>query len=383
MNDNRRIIGFVSGSRGEYGYIKPILKAVEKHPQLDYRIIATNMHLLPEFGYTVQQFEADGFRVHHRVYMALDGYTHASMSKGLGIFLMSVSDILAQGEIDMVLLAGDRGEQLMAAIAAAHMNIPVAHVQAGELSGNIDGVMRHAITKIAHLHFASNEDAAERVRRIGEETFRVFCTGAPQLDDFLAGAVATPDQIFQSIGFDVRRPFLLVVQHPVTEELDQLDRQIEETLMAVVDSELHAIIIYPNNDAGSHVIRRHVARQRTSKIQVERSVTRPLYAGLMRTALAIVGNSSSGLLEAPSFGLPAVNIGNRQRGRLQSANVLNVPHKRGAILAAIRKCMDPQLRVSLQGMANPYGDGHATERIVEILATIPIDNRLLHKTMTY
>lgn len=378
-----RKIMVITGSRGEYGYVRPILRLIQEKADLEYRLLVTNMHLLPEFGFSRAAFDEDGFTVHHEVYMALDGSTAASMNKSLGLGLVGIADILHNDQPDLVLLAGDRGEQLMAAIAAAHANIPVAHIQAGEVSGNIDGLTRHAIARFTHLHFAANEDAARRLLRSGEQAFRVHQVGAPQLDEFLQGHFATAAEVSQRFHIDASRPFILVAQHPVTEQALESEEQIRATLTALEEIALPTVMIYPNNDAGSANIRSMIARRRQPWLHVERNVSREMYGGLLRAASVIVGNSSSGLLEAPSFELPAVNIGRRQEGRFRGANVIDVPHDVKEIVTAVRTAMQSAFRRRLRGMSNPYGDGRASERIVNLLADVPIDEQLVLKRMTY
>lgn len=378
-------IVLVTGSRSEYGYIRPVIRAMESHSDIDYSIIATNLHLLSDFGYSVEEIERDGLTISDRIYMALDGYTPTSMSKSLGVFLMSVTDSLARLKPDFVLLAGDRGEQLMTAIAAAHMNIPVAHIQAGELSGNIDGLSRHAITRFAHLHFASNQDAADRLVRMGEEKFRVHLTGAPQLDELVTGQFATPEEVASAFHLDLDQPIILTVQHSVTEEFADADYQIQETLEAVSRLDLQTVLIFPNNDAGSEQVRRMLERQHRPNVRVERNLPRQLYAGLMNVASVMVGNSSSGLIEAPSFRLPVVNIGDRQRGRSAGNNVINVPHNQKQIQKAISRALSQEFRTELEEHCdNPYfGDGRVSERIVSILRTTEITEELLKKQIAY
>lgn len=380
-----RRIALITGSRGEYGYIRPIIQEIQKRDGLEYQLIVANLHLLSDFGRSVQEIERDGFTITDRIYMALDGYTTATMSKSLGVFLMSVTDSFLRLRPDIVLLAGDRGEQLMAALAAAHMNIPVAHIQAGELSGNIDGMTRHAITRFAHVHFASGPDAAERLRRMGEQEFRIHMTGAPQLDDLLNGHRVEPEEIVRLFGVDLTKPLILLVQHPVTEEYDDVMSQVQETLEAVCSLEMQTISIFPNNDAGNMQVRRLMERYRRPFIRIERNVPRPVYAGLMSVASVIVGNSSSALIEAPCFKLPAVNIGNRQRGRQRGSNVIDVPCERGMIGEAIKKAMSEGFRKQLNGSsANPYlGDGQVSCRIVDILCKLEVNEQLLKKQISY
>jgi len=380
-----RKIALITGSRGEYGYIRPIIREIESDPDLDYALIVTNLHLLSDFGFSVDEIERDGLKISDRIYMALDGYTPASMSKSLGIFLVSVTDSLIRLRPEFVLLAGDRGEQLMTAIAAAHMNIPVAHIQAGELSGNIDGMTRHAISRFAHIHFASSEDAAERLRRMGEQEFRIHLTGAPQLDELINGDFARPQEISGLFRLDLKRPVILFVQHPVTEEYEQTVAQIQETLEAVCSLGFQTIAIFPNNDAGNMEIRRLLERYQRPFMRVERNVPRYIFAGLMNVAHVMVGNSSSGLIEAPCFKLPAVNVGTRQRGRQRGNNVIDVGSNRHEIKAAIERALSPEFRENLEAnYENPYrGDGQVSRRIVQLLKTVPITEDLLKKQITY
>ncbi len=383
QNKSRKIL-IITGSRGEYGYIKPVIKMMDSSPFLDYEILATNMHLLPEFGNSIKEFDNDSINVDHKVYMALSGYTTTTMVKSLGVFTLSIADILSNNPPDIILLAGDRGEQLVAAMAGAHMNIPVAHIQAGERSGNVDGMSRHAIARFAHIHFAANTDAEQRLIKTGEEAFRVFRVGAPQLDELTPVNIVPPQEIAKEFSLDLDQPILLVVQHPVTEQAAFSGVQMEETMKAVTVSGFQNVIIYPNNDAGSVSIQKFITKNRCSKTRVVRNLPRETYIGLMKNSSVIVGNSSSGLLEAPSFELPAVNIGRRQAGRLQGENVINVPeHDSSLILKGIKKALSQEFRFSLKGISNPYGDGKASERIINILETIPIDNQLVFKRITY
>jgi GDP/UDP-N,N'-diacetylbacillosamine 2-epimerase (hydrolysing) len=372
-----------TGSRGEWGYIRPVLRLIEVDPRLRASLVVTNMHLLPEFGASAHEIERDGFAIEQEIYMALDGYTGTSMSKSLGVFLMSITDTLDRLRPDFVLLAGDRGEQMMAAIAAAHMNIPIGHIQAGEVSGNVDGQTRHALARYAHVHFASNDDAAERLRRAGEQEFRVHTVGAPQLDELIGEEPAPQEELAARFHVSFDEPLVLLVQHPVTEQVTLAGSQMQETLAALREVHLQTLLVYPNNDAGSADLRAKIDEFRGPWLRVERNLARRDYAGLLRASSAIVGNSSSGIIEAPAFGLPAVNIGRRQEGRIQGPNVVNVDHDRIAIAEAVRRVVAPEFRASLDGTRSPYGDGLASERIVRLLAEIPLDERLLYKKLTY
>jgi len=373
---------FLTGSRGEWGYIRPILRLCQQRDH-DYRICATNMHLLPSHGLSVNEIRSDGFEVHDEVYMSLDAHNHTTMAKSLGLFLSSFVDVLHREKPDWLVLAGDRGEQFMGAVAAAYTYTPTAHIQAGELSGNIDGMARHAIGKMVHLHLAANRDAQERLRRLGEEEFRIHLVGAPQLDELAQGFFSGPEQLERNHGLDVTRPYLLVVQHSVTEEFDRAEEQIRTTAEAVRRVQLPVVWIMPNNDAGSDYVRQGVLLGRNSRTRVFDNLKREDYLGFLRFARCIVGNSSSGLLEAPTFGVPAVNIGRRQADRLQGTNVINVPFGVDEIEAAIHTACSDAFRATLEGAENPYGDGRSAERILDVLEGTPRDARLLTKQLTH
>jgi len=376
-------IAFITGSRSEWGYIRPILRYIEQDPELGYALIVTNMHLLPRFGSSIHEIERDGFRIAERIFMVYDGFTGQTMAKSLASLLSELPGALERASPDILLLAGDRGEQLMGAIAAVHMRIPVAHVQAGELSGHIDGVIRHAITKLAHIHFAANEDFAERVRCLGEQEFRIHVTGAPLVDELVEGMFDSPAQLARCLGVAVDRPLILAMQHPVIENEEAAGRQLDETIAALTEIAAQTVFIAPNSDAGSQAIRQRLTELSTGSIHVLQNLPRSQFLGLLRIAAAIVGNSSSGILEAPTFGTPCVNIGRRQRGRLQSSHVINVDHHRDAIAGAIRTALSPAFVAQARRARNPYGNGGAAERIVKILKDTVVDERLLNKELTF
>lgn len=379
-----RTIMIITGSRGEYGYIKPIIEKIKDDDLLDYTIVATNMLLLPEFGYAVNNFLEDDIDVKYKIDMAMDGYSNASMVKSLGVFLVSLTDIVSNDRPSMILLAGDRGEQMVGAIVGAHLNVPVAHIQAGELSGNIDGMTRHAITKYAHLHFASNSDAEQRLHKMGEQAFRIFNTGAPQLDEFHTYTYFGKKEFFKKYNLDNKRGFALVVQHSITEESGASETQMNITLQSLKELNMQAIIIFPNNDAGSCGIQQAISDNRIMDFHIERNVGRSDYANMMKHADFIIGNSSSGILEAPTFKLPCINIGRRQAGRIQADNVINVDFNKQDIIAAIHKIYnDKEYLEKLKYIKNPYGDGNSSQRICEILKSIEIDAKLVNKELVY
>jgi len=342
------------------------------------------MHLLPSFGESINEIKSDGFKVHYKINMSIDGYNHFSHLKSLGIFLSSFSDVIYSEKPDWIILAGDRGEQLMAAIAGAYTYIPVLHIQAGERSGNIDGMSRHAIGKFSHIHIASNADAERRLERLGEEKFRIHNLGAPQLDELVSGFYLSKPEIQQNLNLDLDKKYLLVVQHPVTEEFDQAEFQIAETMIALNKVNLTKLVILPNNDAGSIKIREGIEKHLSGEYVMFSNIKREEYLTLLKHAEAIVGNSSSGLLEAPTFCTPAVNIGRRQLGREQGINVINTEYESVKILKAINKAISPEFKKSLKNRCvNPYGDGKSSEKILHLLLETEINNKLIVKDLTY
>ena len=271
----------------------------------------------------------------------------------------------------------------MGAVAGLHLGIAVAHIQAGELSGNVDGVVRHAITKLAHIHFAANEEFANRVRRLGEQEFRIFVSGAPLVDELVKDVITPRPELQDRYRLNGDDRLILAVQHPVTEEESAAGEQVAETLQAVFELGWPTVFIYPNADAGSELIRRQLASLKRPNVRLFRNLPRQDYLGFLKMASVMVGNSSSGIMEAPSFGTPCVNVGRRQQGRPQAANVINVGYSRRQIVAAIHEATQPAFVERTKKAVNPYGDGHASERIVKVFREIEINQQLLNKEMTY
>lgn len=374
----------ITGSRGEWGYIRPILRLIENRDDVKAILVVTNMHLLPTYGNSYKEIEEDGFYIDYKVHMSLDGYSHVTQAKSLGIFLNSLPDIIDNEKPDWVLLAGDRGEQLMGAIASAYTYTPVAHIQAGEVSGNIDNMTRHAIGKLVHLHLASNKDAAERLVKLGEEKFRVHNVGAPQIDEMVTATYSSLTEIQKKLSVDLSKGYILGVMHPVTEEADKAEEQAEIFVRALNQFEVPKIIILPNNDAGSSEVKYAIKEYCEGEYYMYANLKRQDYLGLLKNALCIVGNSSSGLLEAPTFKTAAVNIGRRQNMRYRGINVIDVPFNEQEIVKAINKAISEDFRVYLESECeNPYGDGHSSEKILEILINTPVDEHLLVKKLTY
>jgi GDP/UDP-N,N'-diacetylbacillosamine 2-epimerase (hydrolysing) len=380
----RRRIAYVTGTRADYGLFSEPLKRIREHPDLELTLLVTGMHLEPEFGMTVQEIEADGQPVAARIRNLTGDDRAADQALAIGNAIAGITPALDEARPDVVIVLGDRGEMLAAAIAAAHLNIAVAHVHGGEVSGTVDELVRHAISKLAHVHFAATAEAAERLRRMGERTDHVHVVGAPGID-YLSRFEPLPEaELDAELGTPPGLPFVLFTQHPVTLELVDAARQMEASLDALDDTGVEVVATYPNADAGGRAMIDVLEKRRGGRFHVVPNLGRRRYASLMSRAAAMVGNSSSGVIEAPFFGLPVVNIGTRQRGRLRAGNVIDVGYDRKAIREALSCALSDQAFIEkARRTENPYGDGHAGERIVEVLAALELGPALLDKRLPF
>lgn len=381
---NKRKILYVTGTRADYGLMKSVLENISRHPLLELEIAATGMHLMKEFGYTINEVESDGYKV-HRINVTYEKDDKESMAIFIGKFIQKFAEKIRDIKPDIILVLGDRGEMLGAAIVGAYLSIPVAHIHGGEITSTVDEFTRHAITKLSHIHFTATKKSAERIIKMGENPDRVFITGAPGLDSILNQNFHSKEEICNALGLNAKEPILIVVQHPETLYADISDKHIRETLEAVKALGKQTVVIYPNADAGGRkmikVIQEYV---KFPFIHVIKSLEHNNYLSLMKNADVLIGNSSSGIIEAPSFGLPVVNIGTRQEGRERAENVIGVSHNKDEIINAIKKALyDEVFKDKVKKCKNPYGDGKAGERIAEILSKIEINNKLLQKKLTY
>ena len=390
----RRKIAVFTGNRAEYGLQYPILRALAADPRIDYFLLVGGAHLQGDFGRTLAEIEADGFRVYREIQMEMQHDTLFATAQAIGSGILSLSRVLDELRPDFLVVYADRYEGFAAAITGTQMNIPTAHIEGGDYTegGALDDSVRHAMTKLSHLHFATNEQAAERIRGLGEEPWRVFNVGLPALDLIVAGLYATPEEVTSFLQLDVSRPIVLFCQHSVTTEFDQAVQQIRPSLEALKRLTGHGyqiVITYPNNDAGGRrIIQEIQALDGAPGIRIVKSLGRLRFHGLLNVIGrlgrgAFAGNSSAGIKETPPFGCPAVNIGSRQQGRLRANNVIDVSYEAAAIEAALRRGVeDENFRKQCQTCQNPYGAGKAGPRIAEVLATVPLNAALLRKRMT-
>lgn len=381
----KRRIGVITGTRATYGYSRRLMKMIDASPRSELVLIVTGMHLLKEYGYSVGEIERDGLPIAARVDMAVGGDTGAAWAKSLGVEIQGMAQAFDMLKPEILLVSGDRGEMLAATLAAAYMNIPVAHLQSGDVSGHIDGSARHAITKLCHVHFPACEDSAKRVERLGEEKWRIFNVGAPQLDEVVQGKKFTQKELEKKLSISLNQPTLLVIQHPVLIEIAQARQQMRETMEAVKELGYQALVIYPNVDAGGEEIIRVIKEYESLPfVHTFRNIDRIVFLSLLEHVGLLIGNSSCGILEAPSFKLPAINIGERQRGRMRACNVIDVGYSKKEILIAVKTVLtDKKFKKKLATCTNPYGDGDSSKRILKILEEIDITPALLDKQITY
>ncbi|MEO6023728.1 MAG: UDP-N-acetylglucosamine 2-epimerase [Burkholderiales bacterium] len=393
----KRSIAIFTGNRAEYGLQFPILRAIDKHPDLEYMLLVSGAHLDANFGGTLDEIRSDGFRVDAEIRIEMDAGSLFATAQAIGSGIIEISKTLAQLRPDMMVVYADRFEGLAAVVAATQMNVPTAHIEGGDLTegGALDDSVRHAMTKLSHLHFTTNQQASNRILAMGEEAWRVHTVGFPAIDLISEGRYARPSEVIERLGIDLDRPIVLLTQHSVTTQYDQAVVQLGPTLSATEElaaTGIQFILTYPNNDAGGRqIIQRLEAFQERAfpNTQIHRSLGRYLYHGVLALAqnpgfrIACVGNSSSGLKETPAFGCPTVNIGSRQEGRLRGENVLDAAYDKYAITSAIRRCLfDEGFRQSCRLAENPYWIGDAGPKIANVLATVPLDQNLIRKHMT-
>jgi UDP-hydrolysing UDP-N-acetyl-D-glucosamine 2-epimerase len=392
----KKVIAVFTGNRAEYGLQYPVLKAIDKHPNLEYKLIVSGAHLDTNFGSTLDEIAKDGFHIDAEVKIEMDASTLEANVNAIGTGILSVGEAIKKIQPDMMVVYADRFEGFAAVIAATQMNIPTAHIEGGDLTegGALDDSVRHAMSKLSHLHFTTNQQASNRLLAMGEEAWRIHTVGFPAIDMISEGNYATPEEVIAKLKIDLNKPVVLFTQHSVTTEFDRAAEQIAPSLAALkvlAKSGMQIIATYPNNDAGGLSIidkLKLLDAYSINNIQVHRSLGRYLYHGLLALALdsknrvVCVGNSSSGIKETPFFGCPTVNIGSRQKGRLRGQNVRDEDYKKESIIDAVIGCIeDKDFRKKCSETNNPYYIGNAGKKIAEVLADVPLGKRLIRKQM--
>ena len=381
-----RKIAVVTGTRAEYGLLYWIIKGIHEDPELELQLIVTGMHLSPEFGLTVKEIEKDGFPIAERVEMLLSSDTETAIATSMGLGMIGFAKAYEHLRPDVLVVLGDRFEIHAAVSASIPFRIPVAHIHGGESTeGLIDEPIRHAITKMSHIHFAATDQYRKRIIQMGELPKNVFCFGAPGLDNIHRLKLLDIKKLSDELEIPGNAKIGIVTFHPVTLEKNLAECHIAEIIEAIKNfTEIYWVFTLPNADTEGRSITEKInnfVSEFPEKGRVFISLGQLRYLSLLKNAVLIVGNSSSGLVEAPSFELPVVNIGDRQRGRVRGKNVIDVPEcKKEPIINSIYKALSPDFRNSLKGMKNPYGEGNASEKIVKILKTISLGEGLIKKT---
>lgn len=397
MNANPRTIAVFTGNRAEYGLQFPILEQIAAHPDLDYRLIVSGAHLDANFGRTLLEIRDDGFEIHAEVKIDMAADDLASTANAIGSGVVGVSRALQELAPDMLLVYADRFEGFAAVIAGTQSGIPTGHIEGGDLTegGALDDSVRHAMTKLAHLHFTTNQQASNRILGMGEEAWRVHTVGFPMIDLLNVNDFTPEDEVLDRYGLDLEEPIVVFTQHSVTSFVDAAVEQLTpslEALARIAAAGGQIVMTYPNNDAGGRAIYGELEKfiqKAPAGIQLFQSVGRKNFHGLLALArnpaarIICAGNSSSGIKETPALGCPTVNIGTRQKGRLRAENVIDADYDADAIEKAMLKCLhDADFRQICRTCGNPYGQGDAGKSIAEIVAKVPLNDQLLVKRMT-
>lgn len=373
----------VTGTRADYGIYYPILSVIENEATLDLNILVTGMHLSPQHGYTVENIKQDGFKISAQVDCLFHGSTNANMARSIGIAILGMTQALESIQPDCVIVLGDRGEMLAASIVSAHMNIPVLHLHGGEVSGTIDESIRHAISKLAHIHLVSTEKSRERLIRLGEDKWRIHIVGAPRIETIENTNLPNLEDTKVKFGLDFSGEYLLLIYHPVTTETTDIEdvRRIVEVMLSF---EMPIICVLPNSDAGSDTIMKvYKEFSMREEIYCVSNFDQLSYLTILKHAEVLVGNSSSGIIEAASFHVPVINIGNRQGNRERSSNVIDTDHNKVELKKALTTAQSEEFRQSLKNLKNVYGKDNTSLSILNIIKELNFSQELIQKTITY
>jgi GDP/UDP-N,N'-diacetylbacillosamine 2-epimerase (hydrolysing) len=384
----RKIIA-VTGARSEYDILYPVLLELEKNSEIELTLIVTGAHLSNKFGFTVDLIEADGFKICEKVYNLIDSNERIGRILSLGNQISSFANCFNRVKPDIVIVVGDREEAISVSMTCAYMDIACAHLAGGDIAkdGNIDNSVRYAASKFAHIHFTLLNEHKTTLLKLGEDDWRIHNVGNPALDRFLSCPIKNLNEISEDLGIQLkRRDFNVLIQHPIITSVEEESNNIIETLEAIVESKTTTLINYPNSDAGNFSIIEAIEKYSLLYpfIFTFKNLDRVTYINLLRNAKVLLGNSSSGIIEAPSIGLPVINIGPRQRGRIHSENVIFVDNNKDEIINALKKItQDEAIYDRLIKIKNPYGDGYSGLKIANILASIELNNNLIYKNITY
>lgn len=386
----KRKILAVTGARSEYDLMYSVYKKLNEDDFFDFGIVITGPHLSERFGFTAKNILDDGFKVDGELYNMVDSDRKIGRVISIGNQIPLLAHTFDRIKPDMIIVAGDREEAISTTLTAAYLSIPVAHFFGGDVAkdGNIDNSTRYATSKFAHAHFVTLQQHKDCLLKLGEDEWRIHVIGNPALDRFLSTPALTVKQINDAfLGFSAQEDFCVLIQHSIITEVENQHTNIRASLDAILESGINCFLNYPNSDAGGQQIIDAYKEYETKfpqRFRTFKNLDRITYVNLLRHAKFLIGNSSSGLLEAPSLGLPAINVGSRQRGRVHGENVIFVENDKNQIREAIRRCLtDGSFRERLSGRSNPYGDGTASVKVINALKAIQLNNELVYKNITY
>jgi GDP/UDP-N,N'-diacetylbacillosamine 2-epimerase (hydrolysing) len=382
----RRVLG-ITAIRSEYFLQRPILRAIVAHPELELGLVVTGAHLSPLHGHTVKQIEADGFPIVARIESLIHSDHDSARLTGAATQLQVLTHVVDELRPDWLLVPADREESITLALCGTYMNIATAHYAAGDrVVGNADDMIRHAVSRLSHLLLTTHEEARERLIKSGEQPWRVHNVGHAGIDRLRTTEQLTPAELAQALGVDkIEERYAVVVQHPLTSEIGNAGREMRETMAAALELGLQLFVSYPNSDPGSNQIIEVIEEYGSNpRVSAFKNIPDREFVNLLRGAAVLLGNSSLGLLEAPYLKLPVVNVGRRQSERRHESNVFFVPAEREAIVRQVKAILeDDETKQKISACENPFGDGQTGTRVAELLATTPIDSRLLNKDLTY
>ena len=373
----------ITERRADFSRFKPIIKLIQKDKKLDYQLIVTGLHLVKKYGYTINEINKDKFKIFSKFKMFDNEYfiknDGAEMVRAIGKVFLNISHLLKKSKPDLILSGFDIAANFAISVAGAHMNIPVAHIQGGEVSGTIDESIRHATSKFSNFHFTANKETKNRLIKLGEIPKNVFPVGCPSIDALLSEKLINKELIKKKFKINLDENFLVVIQHPVTSEQDTLS-QINKTLSVIKNSKMQHLVVFPNNDSGSKKILQEIKKTNLNYVP---TLTLSEYRTLLGGKMILLGNSSSGIHEAASFKVPVINIGSRQSGRFKPTNVLNVNYSKKEIEKAIKKVMSQNFYKKIKNIKNPYGDGKSALKIIKIIKKLDLRNFDTQKKLTY
>jgi GDP/UDP-N,N'-diacetylbacillosamine 2-epimerase (hydrolysing) len=373
----------ITERRADFSRFKPIIKLIQKDKKLDYQLIVTGLHLVKKYGYTINEINKDKFKIFSKFKMFDNEYfiknDGAEMVRAIGKVFLNISHLLKKTKPDLILSGFDIAANFAISVAGAHMNIPVAHIQGGEVSGTIDESIRHATSKFSNFHFTANKETKNRLIKLGEIPKNIFPVGCPSIDALLSENLINKKLIKKKFKIDLDETFLVVIQHPVTSEQDTLS-QINKTLSVIKNSKMQHLVVFPNNDSGSKKILQEIKKTNLNYVP---TLTLSEYRTLLSGKMILLGNSSSGIHEAASFKVPVINIGSRQSGRFKPTNVVNVNYSKKEIKKAIKKVKGQNFYKKIKNIKNPYGDGKSALKIIKIIKKLDLQNFDTQKKLTY